>query len=260
MLVFVIDLDGTVQGDVYPQIQEYVFLKSLNMKYNSKFLSEDYSKGLLRPHFKKFVDAVQSRNRTHNMKVEMFIYTASETKWASVIVPVIEKLIGFKFNRPLFTRAHCDMSVDKHKSLKQISPSIVRTLRKKFGNVVNSEGVMRNTYLIDNNFVLQDPGHLVKCPSYERVIYIDPLRQLSNQEAQQHKKQICATILRRKYNNESIWEILEGVYRAIKENHRSNHRANKKSKKDAFWNAMAVVVQSSQTPSDIIVKLKQVIS
>lgn len=257
MLVFVIDLDGTVQGDISPQIQEYVFLKSINVKYNTKYLVEDYSKGLIRPHFKKFVDTVKS----HSLNMQLFVYTASETKWANVIVPVIEKLVGFKFNRPIFSRAHCDMTVDKHKSLKLIAPSIVRTLKRKYSNAkIDTDTIKRMTYLIDNNFVLQEQYHLVKCPSYERMIHIDPLRQLTNAETNMYKKQISESILRRKYTNENIWEILEGVYRLIKVNHKNNHRKNKKSKKDTFWNAISIIIQSSQNDAEIIMKLRQIIS
>ena len=78
--VILIDLDGTIQGDVAPQLREYNLIRHLKLKNSTKKSHKnDYIKGLLRPYFIDFIRLMKTKY--HN-KVELFIYTASEKTWA----------------------------------------------------------------------------------------------------------------------------------------------------------------------------------
>ena len=83
MFIIAIDIDGTIQGDITPQVNEYTLINKIGLKYNSKnYLQEDYQKGLLRPFFVNFIDVFKKRKP----QIELFIYTASEPGWANTIV------------------------------------------------------------------------------------------------------------------------------------------------------------------------------
>jgi hypothetical protein len=104
----------------------------------------------------------------HNGQCEFFIYTASDTKWAHYIVPCIETVIGQTFNRPLFTREHCQGGTQK--SIAYVLPKINSTLKTNLS--------MENVVLIDNNKVLIETN-LILCPTYNYIDYYDVLRLVS---------------------------------------------------------------------------------
>lgn len=252
MFILCIDIDGTIQGDITPQVNEYTLLNKIGLKYNTKGLQEDYQKGLLRPFFVNWIEVFKKIKP----QIELFIYTASERGWAQTIVPVIEKIVDFKFNRPILTRANCDMTKVKHKSIEMIAPQLLRSMKRKHKNLKLDLSIIKKiTYLIDNNLILQEENHLLKCPSYERAIYIDPLRQLSNDQAIKHKKIIAAVILEKVYTRESIWQLLEELYRSIKVECRNSHKLNKQQKSDQFWKAVMWIFMKSEDSSDIVKRL-----
>jgi hypothetical protein len=166
----VIDLDGTIIGDITPQIISYELSKTVKQthsKYNfdMKTFRSNLATGLIRPHFETFLKSLD----THYKNIEFFIYTASEKSWAEFVIKNIEQVIGFKFNRPIFTRKEC-MIQDKEykKSVYIIRKSITNSLRKKYGITYDKKDINNNLLLIDNNNVYQssDQKHLVLCPSY----------------------------------------------------------------------------------------------
>lgn len=249
MYIIAIDIDGTIQGDITPQVEEYTLLNRLGMKYNTKELQEDYRKGLLRPYFVNFIEAYKSKAPS----IELFIYTASEPGWAQTIVPVIEKVVDFRFNRPILHRSNCDMSQHKHKSIEMIAPHLLRSMRRKHkGMKITLGEIKKMTFLIDNNYILQENDHLLKCPSYERTVYIDPLRNLSNAQTIKHKKLIAAVLLERVYTKESIWQLMEEVYRSIRTKCKKSHSQNKHHKSDQFWKAVMWIFMKSETSTDIM--------
>ena len=253
MFIIAIDIDGTIQGDITPQVNEYTLINKIGLKYNSKnYLQEDYQKGLLRPFFVNFIDVFKKRKP----QIELFIYTASEPGWANTIVPVIEKVVDFKFNRPILTRANCDMTKVKHKSIEMIAPQLLRSMKRKHKNLkLDLDVIKKITYLIDNNFILQEENYLLKCPSYDRAIHIDPLRQLSNEQAIKYKKIIAAVILEKIYTKESIWQLLEECYRSVKLECRKSHKINKQHKSDQFWKAVMWIFMKSEDSADIVKRL-----
>lgn len=252
MYIITIDLDGTIQGDITPQVEEYTLLQKLGLKYNTKFLQDDYRKGLLRPFFVNFIEVFKTRKPN----IELFIYTASEARWAQIIVPVIEKIIDFKFNRPILTRENCDMTKHTHKSIEMIAPQLLKSIRRKHKNIkVNLDDIKKITYLIDNNHILQETSRLLKCPSYHRAIYIDPIRQLSNEQTIKHKKTIASVLLEKVYTKESIWQLLEEMYKSIKIECKKNHKLNKQQKNDQFWKAVMWIFMKSESSPEIISRL-----
>jgi hypothetical protein len=169
-LVIIIDLDGTIIGDITPQIMSYELAKALktaNVKYTfdvSEFKAK-LKHGLVRPHFETFIKALT--NRIPN--VEFFVYTASEKSWAEFVIKNIEHTMDIKFNRPIFARNFC-INQDRQykKGLQFIFPSLLKCLKKKYGVMFSRKDLANNILIIDNNNVYQSQEHknLIVCPSY----------------------------------------------------------------------------------------------
>lgn len=170
--ILILDLDGTMIGDISPQICEY----EINNKLSRAHVMKDLSAGLLRPYLKKFLTYMKT-----NHKAEFFVYTASTKDWAYQIVEIIEKVLGIEFNRPLFTRA--DIPTSGYKSIKHIFPVLKQSLVEKgYSSSIDYLDVKRNCIFIDNNAVLEkEEAHvLMKCPTYEYISPLDVLRNTSD--------------------------------------------------------------------------------
>jgi hypothetical protein len=170
-LVLIIDLDGTIIGDIFPQIARYEIFDVIQKptSHQIPLLLNELEKGLIRPYFKTFIDEMKNN---YNQNLEIFIYTASEKKWGTFIIQVVEKYIGFKFNRPIFTRDHCIlMNTTKlkwTKSIAKISPIIFRKIKHKYP-LLSMTDLNEQIMFIDNNKTIKDEHEkykLLKCPSY----------------------------------------------------------------------------------------------
>ena len=162
-LVIILDIDGTVIGNISPQICLYD-LKNAHVKinYSYKELFDRFDKGLLRPYFDTFIKNTQRRLPN----VEFFIYTAADNSWGTFIANAIEKHCNIHFNRPILTRKHCFLTNNSIlKSLKHITPMIKRTLQKKYGKNLD---LTNRILMIDNSRVFQstEHQHVLLCPSY----------------------------------------------------------------------------------------------
>jgi hydroxymethylpyrimidine pyrophosphatase-like HAD family hydrolase len=170
-LVIVLDIDGTIIGDINPQVVSYEIVNELKRRKEKISLDQQdfitkLKSGIVRPHFDSFMNELQ------NYGVEFFIYTASEKRWAEYLVKKIEQAYNIKFNRPIFTRNHC-FFVDKDfkKSLKTIKPAIFRTLKKKYAEM--TLGSLRdNIMVVDNRAVYSstDNKSILICPTYNYKI------------------------------------------------------------------------------------------
>lgn len=182
--VLVLDLDGTMIGKIIPQVCEYEILNVLHKPKHLKALRKDITErlkqGILRPHLKWMCAQVKSGRIE---RLELFVYTASETKWANFLVPCVEDALDFKFHRPLFTRKECVMhNSEFKKSLASISPAIYRKLKTKY-KLKSVGDVESNLVLIDNNpGVLLHPAsesrRLIRCPTYDFAYYYDVLQRV----------------------------------------------------------------------------------
>lgn len=168
-LIFIIDIDGTMIGDIRPQVMLYemnMALKKIDKKiniFNAKDFQNKLKDGIIRPFLGKFIKKLKEQY-SH---IEYFIYTASDKQWATFLVPHIEKTLEIKINRPIFTRQHCNIINNViQKSLEKITPDILKSLRKKYG-VIRS--IDDRVMIIDNIKVYEqnDISKMIVCPTYD---------------------------------------------------------------------------------------------
>ena len=168
-LIFIIDIDGTMIGDIKPQVMMYemnIALKRVDKKinvFNVKEFQHKLQSGIIRPYFSKFIKKIKENYNN----AEFFIYTASEKQWATFLVPHIEKTLNIKINRPIFTRQHCTLINNSiQKSIKRITPEITKSLKKKYGIIKNLEDkciIIDNIAVYENN----DSPKMLICPTYD---------------------------------------------------------------------------------------------
>jgi len=178
--VYVLDLDQTIVGNV----------TWVNLKYNIAMYAESIGliadgKALLRPWF---VDAIAALIRPHfaeffahakKQGARVFVYTSSETTWATYVIEIVEELIGLTFDRPLFTRANAravDPSVLVDPKNGSKSMSLIRdAIEKSIGRALVPEHVV----IVDDNLGVWDRGDVaryqfVTCPPYAYKAFVDP--------------------------------------------------------------------------------------
>jgi len=177
--LYFFDIDGTMVGDVIPQIVEWELLTKYDKSKLPQFkknLVTQLQNGLLRPHLATFIDSLKSRSEAS----EFYVYTASETKWAHYLVGCIEQVIGTKFNRPLFTRTHCTAT---QKFYQKSFAHISNILLKKHKEFKNIKELLARTTLYDNSRVLikSEDKCLHLCPTYNFRDVYDVLRLLPEQ-------------------------------------------------------------------------------
>jgi hypothetical protein len=175
-LVLFIDVDGTLIGDISPQVCEWEILSKFDkfkLRAFKAHLIDTLVNGLLRPHIADFLMDVKKKYD----HVEFFVYTASNTSWANFLIPCIEKAINMQFQRPYFTRNNCLFkNSEVQKSLDCVLPVVTRRLRTAYPNMNNK--MMKNRIgIIDNNNVLVrgETHRCIKCPTYSFVYYYDVL-------------------------------------------------------------------------------------
>lgn len=175
--IFLLDLDGTVIGDITPQVLLYDIIQQIRSSSTPKSnkssacpsfpLKEFHEKlrdGIVRPHFDIFMSEVQKRG------IDVFIYTASSRKWAEFIVKQIETAFNIKFNRPILSRDHCHVKNGEcSKRLLTVAPLILRTINKKYGVKYNVNEIIENMMVIDNSEVYNgtDCDRVLLCDTYK---------------------------------------------------------------------------------------------
>jgi len=191
--IFLIDLDGTIIGDITPQIIMWELSRNNKggIKFDTKGLQDKLKNGnIVRPFFIDFVKYVQSLDHL------IYIYTASETTWANFIISQIEKVFHIKFERPIFTRKDCKLLNSQFiKSIKFISKSLQRSLKKK--NVIYQD-ILKHITIIDNTHVYNpsDQNNLVICPSYSYRHPENIASQISLEQFSKHNHDINAIIMK----------------------------------------------------------------
>lgn len=241
--VFILDFDGTIIGNISPQVCEWEILSKLapgKMKQFKDNLRSQLEQGLLRPYFSMFLDYM-----SHNFpNVEVFIYTASDVKWANVAISTVEQLYGIKFNRPLFTRTHCiKKNGEFRKSFDNIIPLIFNKLRQKYDTDINY--IRQNIVMIDNfhDVLIHDDKRLIKCPTYNHVIYYDVLRLIDESLIRSHYIEISKILNDYKLfptiptSSPFSYEVFKALYfTELSGNIKSSIKLN--SKHDTMWNIL----------------------
>lgn len=250
--VILIDLDGTIQGDVTPQLREYNLIKNLKLKISlRKSHRNDYIKGLLRPYFTDFIKLIKTK---YDDKVELFIYTASDKTWAHYVVPIIESIIGFKFNRPIFTRDNCNIGTsDKTKSIKHVKGHIIKSLQPKYGkNIITEETLSDRIFLIDNNHVLEETQRLIKCYTYDKAIFINILRNIPETVIKKRYIEMGDYLLNTKCSSE--WMMRKHIYDDAFKQYIHYENKNIKYESDTYWKKVAHIFMRHEFNLKSIIK------
>ena len=168
--VFVIDVDGTLVGDVTPEICITDIICQCTCENDDKVdcvlkhIRKSLAHGLARPYFVTFYKTMKEIYP----ESEFFIYTAASKRWTEMLIDIYEKEFDIKFNRPLFTRCYC--ANQKKKDIEYILYVIGKVLQDKYPT--NSLYMLRRrVLLIDNNpkdYSKPREGceYLIKCPTY----------------------------------------------------------------------------------------------
>lgn len=201
-LVLFLDLDGTIIGDVMHLVAEKEIVSSFckSPAAIKEMKASHVSRmryGVVRPRFDSFLRRVEDFNKgSTGHCIEIFVYTASEHAWAIYVVGIIEAAVGFRFNKPVFTRKNCHPVGDGtyHKSLGPLLPSVVTSLRRK-GYGLTVAGLDGRVALVDNNpSVIRSPGdraRLITCPSYNFILAFDVIRLIDVDVMQAKYEQIA---------------------------------------------------------------------
>jgi len=233
-LTFILDLDGTIIGDCVYQCEIfkiYLILAKLGIKIKINDILEDCYKDkskLLRPYFNYFITKIKENFPTS----QFYIYTASDKRWATKEIEIIEKNLNFKFNRPLFTRNDCIQikNQDKIEYRKSIE-SIKRKIKVQNPQII----------IIDDNDVYIDTNNLLlKCKCYNYKYFCNywehiPINKIKNKIFINY----LGTLINNKRLNPSYQTTTNKnkleYYKWLYEKCADINKSNKKYKKDTFW-------------------------
>jgi hypothetical protein len=251
-IVFLLDFDGTMQGNIQPQIKEYTLISEMNkiilnkkkIKYNNQYLQRDILNGLIRPDLKKSLQQIKQKHSN----VEFFIYTASQDEWANFILPKFCEYLNDKqplINKPFFTRKHC-INNGTMKSIRKIKKEVQSALHYKYNKKKDSKLEIESIYLVDNNYVLQEQefSHLIYCPTYEYKMSIDLIRNLEKEIVMKYYKQISQLLFDDDLQVNSYIEFLYKYYENLYNNILIDTKLNQKQLKDNYWSLFANIVTS----------------
>ena len=220
----------------------------------TKNLKYDMEHNLLRPYFKSFIKMI---DQYFKRDIEIFIYTASEKKWAYTIIPIIESIVNKKVNRPIFTRDDCKIQNNKYiKSINFVRKKVLQVIKKKYNVKDNTKMKNLEIYLIDNNITLPKEEHdsLILCPSYEYSILCNPMRNIPETIINKYYKLIGNEILHKIYSN--VWELYKDWYDNAYAQHIENIQINEHYKHDIYWKKVCVTMMNcrkSKSPNDCMI-------
>lgn len=259
----VIDIDGTLIGDVTPQVCEWELIQKYDkskLKQFKKSFCDLLKAGLLRPGFTTFIDQV----KLMHPNTEFYIYTSSESRWASFIIPCIESITGVRFARPLFTRAHCLKVNDEYKkSLGKIAPKI----HEKLSDKISLADMLSHTLLIDNSNVIlkQEVKSIVICPTYKYVHIRDVTRLLDTEKINNNFHSMISLMVSYNMFPKSDLHITlqqfyalhyKHIYQLISHLHKEERHLE--NDKDQFWPLLGQIfskLETSKASKELLVKL-----
>lgn len=239
MSIIFLDLDNTIVGDVSPIINEWLIVKELSpssMKAFRANVALYLERGILRPGFPNFISTI----RYNFPNCPIYIYTASESAWANLLVGCIEQFCEHKFNRPIFTRNNCVEEKNAyykapHKLIQKIYPK----LHQQFPEV-SLQHWKTNYLMIDNYnfFHKNDLNRIVLCPSYNYTEIYDYLKNIP-EKVLAEKYNTVAKILRRNgmevASTSSFNKFKYAYYKALANKIRDNEKYITHNNSDTFW-------------------------
>lgn len=219
-LAIVLDIDGTILGNIATQRTIYTLLSG---KYKITNIP-------LRPHFLEFIRSFPN--------AELFIYTASEAKWAESLISHIENKHNISFNRPLFTRSNTIWTGNEYqKTLKNIMPVIKNTMRGK-----HKEGF--DIFIVDNMnyYAPEDLPYLITCPTYNNTVRANIKKDIPLQTYLKNKMHID-TALSLHLNSEEHPVSYDDFVRML----RNLNSFSFKNNGDTFWKDICKLLKESNT-------------
>jgi hypothetical protein len=239
--VFLIDLDGTIIGDISQQIMSYELWKGLKIssaKYSFDLMEfrEKLRNGIIRPGFETFIKTMKQ----HFGNVEFFVYTASEKSWADFVIKQIEHVTDIRFNRPIFSREHCvQQDREYKKSVSFVKKQISRCISKKFNQ--QAPVSIKSLLIIDNNNVYgsHDQKYILLCPSYNFRVPENIICNIKQKCYEEHYQKIHSIV--RKYVSTPMTPTKD--YMLFQKEFYSYYvyfinaiaKSNVKYSKDTFW-------------------------
>lgn len=250
-IVIYLDLDGTIIGDITPQVTEWEILSRFcpkQLKQFKEYLKADLLMGIMRSNLSKALIAIKNMYPT----AEFFIYTASEGSWANTIIPCVEAATNVTFNRPILSRKNC-IQTSFEKSLRLVAPIVHRRLKSKYPALTSVDQLYQNSFLVDNTDVLIDgeQQRCLQCPTFEGIYWPDMLRHIPIDEQKRHYVEISIMMrgvgLYPKVNSKehfSFEEFRMTYYSALADKIKQTYRdrKNKDRKSDNLWLALAKVL------------------
>tara|TARA_B110001450_G_scaffold227250_1_gene226517 strand:+ start:7439 stop:8257 length:819 start_codon:yes stop_codon:yes gene_type:complete len=235
-LIIVLDLDGTIIGNCCFQADLYN-LQLIQKKYkikqiNSNILLKSYynNSKLIRPYFLYFYNKL----RHLYPKSYIYIYTASEKKWAYKEIEYIEKNLQIKFNRPIFTREDC--IVNSNNEYKKLIKNILPKIKK---HLVDKDNIQDKLLIIDNNNTFVDySNNFILCKTYDYIYFLDLWKHINfdyykNKDLKQYinkfitNNKICKYMYYDDISNNKKELIYKWNYKKYKKiNKKNNHELN----------------------------------
>lgn len=246
--IIILDLDGTIIGDCSYQCDIYNIentIKENKLKNKSdNVLSKCYNmkSKLMRPYFKNFILFI--KKFIPNSLI--FIYTASETKWAHKEISIIEKTNNIKFDRPIFTRDNCIKTSDGNyiKSINNIISSINRKCK-----TININNIKNNLLIIDNNNTFIDfLDNFILCPTYNYLKFFNLWNKIPEDYINNNniKDLLNNLSLNHKISNinpyNSDCKDIEKNYKWLYKKQKKINKINKIYINDIFWKKIITII------------------
>lgn len=263
--VLILDLDNTIVGNVaYQSIAHSICqcIKNNGFKIPNceKTISEAYKKRhlLVRPYFTDFINII--RGLIPDIKI--FVYTASEKKWAMKEISWIERHCNISFDRPIFTRSDCIIKNNRyHKSINHILPKLKKATKNRFDP--------SQLLIIDNsNVFLDHKQSFIQCPNYDYTLFDDLWRFVPRDALKNDDVNRCINKnIADGYINPISTHILDAVgkldlkhkyYEWCVSNCLRINQSNKSHSQDTFWLRISNAIQRSNTTS--LQKIKKILT
>lgn len=255
-LVILLDLDGTIIGDISPQVCEYEILNELQpsqLKTFKELLTAQLrSTAVVRPGFFDFVRCAQAKG------IELFVYTASDSRWASFFVPILEKALSVKLNRPLFTRSHCRLvNGEYRKPTRAVLHSVFNSLKRKYKGLRTMSDLNQQIAMIDNSNVLMHDAPfsvgLVLCKTYDYLHNYDVLRLITDETLANKTSQIVHKLVQYRLlsssnllDTASCDRIRSGYFRTLSDDLLSKRSLRRTQVRDQMWPELTRIFQKYQ--------------
>jgi hypothetical protein len=281
--VVLLDLDGTLIGRITCAVCEYELANVLTsdrgerskaLKGIRDVLVSRLRYGIIRPHVETFLRSLAPAevDRSSTTPTELFVYTASDTEWASFIVPCVEAALSTRFNRPIFSRTHCipvgrgGGGPEYRKSIARVLPMVFRGLRKRYPGLASAKDLVPRTVLVDNTAgVMLDAAEtprLVVCPTYAYNYVYDVLAHVDVNVLHRRFARIVPILVRaglfpagQAHSVPTYQKFAAVYYGNLAKLLNDTQAANEEQlHRDRFWERMVAAVRSVRDLSDSSVR------